>query len=123
MWRRTLFRGDYYKDCNRSDVVSSIVLKSLQRSERERELKFGQRDPEVTSREERSGVHCFVTSSFTQSDHQTLNDKCTKTWEISLNIYTYRYRQKPEDPGDVRDKGSLKMVTEVRCDSDRCENL
>ena len=63
-----------------------------------------------------SGVRSFVNSSFTQSDDQTLNDKCTKTWEISLNIYTYRYRQKPKDLGDVRDKGSLKMVTEARFD-------
>ena len=76
-----------------------------------------------TSREERSGVRSFVTSSFTQSDHQTLNDKCTKTWEISLNIYTYKYRQKPKDLGDVRDKGCSKMVTEARCDNDKCENL
>ena len=28
----------------------------------------------LSSREERSGVRSFVTSSFTQSDHQTLND-------------------------------------------------
>ena len=76
-----------------------------------------------TSREERSGVRYFVTSSFTQSNHQTLNDKCSKTSEISLNIYTYRYRQKPKDLGDVRDKGSSKMVTEARCDNDKCEKL
>ena len=30
----------------------------------------------LTSREERSGVRSFVTSSFAKSDHQTFNDKC-----------------------------------------------
>ena len=61
-----------------------------------------------------------MTSSFTQSAHQTLNDKCTKTWETSLNIYTCRYRHKPKDLGDVRDKGSLNMVIEAGCDDDKC---
>ena len=75
-----------------------------------------------TSREERSGVRYFVTSSFTQSNHQTLNDKCSKTSEISLNIYTY-IQPKSKDLGDVRDKGSSKMVTEGRCDNDKCEKL